>query len=92
MQLAAYLSTLDTQGVAPATLSMCVAAVKWYFVNVRAVDVQFPMSQKRLRTIRRDAKGRGRGQVDGLTWADVERVCAFAEADNTNKRGFGIVR
>ncbi len=59
VQLAAYLSTLDTQGVAPATLSMCVAAVKWYFVNVRAVDVQFPMSQKRLRTIRGDAKGRG---------------------------------
>ena len=45
-------------------------------------DVQFPISQKRLKTIRRDAKGRGRGQVDALVWADVERVCAFAELDN----------
>jgi site-specific recombinase XerD len=82
-QLAAYLSTLDTKGIAPATLSVCLAAVKWYFSNVLALDVQFPISQKRLRTIRRDAKARGRGQVDGLTWADVERVCAFAEADKS---------
>ena len=81
--LATYLSTLDTKGIAPATLSVCLAAVKWYFSNVLALDIQFPISQKRLRTIRRDAKERGRGQVDGLTWADVERVCAFAEADKS---------
>ncbi len=62
---------------------MALAAIKWYFSNVKASDVQFPISTKRLRTIRRDLKGRGRGQVDGLTWADVERVCAFAEADNS---------
>ncbi len=83
VQLASYLSALDTQGVAPATLSMCLAAVKWYFVNVKAVDVKYPISQKRLSAIRRDAKGRGRGQVDGLTWSDVERVCAFAESDKS---------
>ncbi len=81
--LATYLSTLDTKGIAPATLSVCLAAVKWYFSNVLALDIQFPISLKRLRTIRRDAKERGRGQVDGLTWADVERVCAFAEADKS---------
>ena len=75
VQLAAYLSTLDVQGVAPATISMSLAAIKWYFSNVKAVDVVFPISQKRLRSIRRDAKGRGRGQVDGLIWSDVERVC-----------------
>ncbi len=34
-----------------------------------------------MKTIRRDAKGRG--QVDALVWADVERVCAFAEADKS---------
>ena len=83
VQLAGYLSTLDVQGVAPATISMSLAAIKWFFSNVKAVDVQFPISTKRLRTIRRDAKGRGRGQVDGLIWSDVERVCAFAESDNT---------
>ena len=83
VQFASYLSTLDAQGVAPATISLSLAAIKWYFSNVKAVDVVFPISTKRLRTIRRDAKGRGRGQVDGLIWSDVERVCAFAESDNT---------
>ena len=83
VQLAGYLSILDAQGVVPATISMSLAAIKWFFSNVKAVDVQFPISTKRLRTIRRDAKGRGRGQVDGLTWMDVERVCAFAEADGS---------
>ena len=78
-QLAGYLSTLDAQGVAPATISMALAAIKWYFSNVKASDVQFPISTKRLRTIRRDLKGRGRGQVDGLIWTDVERVCFCRE-------------
>lgn len=82
-QLAAYLSTLDAKGIAPASLSVCLAAVKWYFSNVRALDTQFPISQKRLRTIRRDSKARGRGQVDALTWTDVERVCAIAEFDKS---------
>ena len=82
-QLAAYISTLDTQGIAPSTLSVILAAIKWYFSNVKGSDVQFTISQKRLKTIRRDAKGRGRGQVDALVWADVERVCAFAEADKS---------
>ena len=82
-QLAAYLSILDTQGMAPNTLSVNLAAVKWYFGNVKGQDVKFTISQKRLKSIRRDAKGRGLGQVDALVWADVERVCAFAEADRS---------
>ena len=82
-QLAAYLSTLDAKGIAPSTLSVNLAAIKWYFSNVRGQDIQFPISQKRLKTIRRDAKGRGRGQVDALVWTDVERVCAFAESDGS---------
>ncbi|MYF98939.1 tyrosine-type recombinase/integrase [Candidatus Poribacteria bacterium] len=82
-QLAAYLSSLDAKGIAPSTLSVNLAAVKWYFSNVIGKDIQFPISQKRLKTIRRDAKGRGRGQVDALVWTDVERVCAFAESDGS---------
>ena len=63
-QLAAYLSTLDAKGIAPSTLSVNLAAVKWYFSNVKGSDVQFTISQKILKTIRRDAKGRGPGQVE----------------------------
>ena len=31
----------------------------------------------------REGVDRGRGQVDGLIWKDVERVCSFAEASRT---------
>ena len=33
--------------------------------------------------IRRAGKDRGRGQVDGLIWQDVERVCVYAETEGT---------
>ena len=33
--------------------------------------------------IPRAGKDRGRGQVDGLIWQDVERVCAYAETEGT---------
>ncbi len=81
IQLAVYLSSLDAKGIAPNSLSVNLASVKWYFSNVKGSDVQFTISQKRLKSIRRDAKGSGRGQVDALVWSDVERVCAFAESD-----------
>ena len=95
VQLATYLSTLDTKGIAPTTLSVCLAAVKWYFGSMCLLWMHNSLSvKKRLRTIRRDAKERGRGQVDGLTWSDVERVCAFAEADKslTGYRDSAMIR
>ena len=39
--------------------------------------------KKRFAGIRREGKDRGRGQVDGLTWSDVNRVCAVAEMDGS---------
>ena len=36
-----------------------------------------------LKTIRRLGAGRGRGQVDPLTWKQVEKVATYAEAANT---------
>ena len=33
--------------------------------------------------IRRAGKDRGRGQVNGLIWQDVERVCIYAETEGT---------
>ena len=33
--------------------------------------------------IRREGKDRGRGQVDGLIWQDVERICVYAETEGT---------
>lgn len=42
-----------------------------------------PVTTRTLAGIRREGKDRGRGQVDGLTWTEVERVCAFAESEGT---------
>ena len=41
------------------------------------------ITTRTLAGIRREGKDRGRGQVDGLNWSDVERVCAFCEMDNS---------
>ena len=56
-----------------------VAAVKWRGLE-EAVGV---ITTRIVAGIRREGRGRGRGQVDGLTRADMERVCSFAEASNT---------
>ena len=42
-----------------------------------------PITQTTLAGIRREGRDRGRGQVDGLIWQDVERICVYAEAEGT---------
>ena len=42
-----------------------------------------PITQATLAGIRREGRDRGRGQVDGLVWRDVERICAYAETEDT---------
>ena len=59
-----------------------VAAVKWTASKSR-IDVVGEITQRTLAGIRREGKDRGRGQVEGLIWQDVERIAAFAEADKT---------
>lgn len=83
--LANYITGLHQGGMAPATISKIVAAVKWTAKNHSEGEKNFPfnITEKTLAGIRRRGKGRGRGQVDGMTWRDVERVCALAEAERT---------
>ena len=83
--LAEYVSKLHREGKAPSTCEMVLKAVKW-----RAKIEGFPLEQKdtlitdrTLQGIRREGKERGKGQVNGLTWEDVEKVCVRAEADST---------
>ncbi len=42
-------------------------------------------TDKGLITIKRDTENRGNGQVDGLSWADVDFVCRFAESEQSIK-------
>ena len=80
--LAEYITGLHAQGKSPATISQAVAAVRWQARN-NGVEIVGEVTTRTLAGIRREGKDRGRGQVDGLTWVDVERVCAFAEMDGS---------
>ena len=83
--LANYITELYQDGKSPATISKIVAAVKWTAKHggVGTMNAFFEITEKTLAGIRRKGKNRGRGQVDGMTWAEVDRVCVLAEADNT---------
>ena len=56
--------------------------MRWQAKNA-GIEIVGEVTTRTLAGIRREGKDRGRGQVEGLTWADVERVCAFAEMDKS---------
>ena len=81
--LANYITSLHNNGKSPATIGQVVAAVKWQLKHQSQESVNFPITQATLAGIHREGKDRGRGQVDGLIWQDVERVCIYAETEGT---------
>ena len=81
--LAEYIKFLHAQGKSPATINLVVSAVKW-MAEYRGIDtVVGDITARTLSEIRGEGKERGRRQVDGLTWDDVERVCTAAESSDT---------
>lgn len=91
--LASYITELYQDGKSPATISKIVAAVKWTVKN-HGRETSFEITEKTLAGIRRKGKNRGRGQVDGITWEEVEQICALAEAEGTiaGLRDSGLIR
>ena len=81
--LAEYITHLHQSGKSPSTIAQAVAAVKWQAKNLNITDAVGAITTRTLAGIRREGKDRGRGQVDGLVWNDVVRVCATAEASRT---------
>ena len=81
--LSAYLTQLHGDGKSPSTIGQVVAAVKWRFKHQTQIPAQLPITEATLAGIRREGKDRGRGQVDGITWQDVDRVCIYAETQGT---------
>ena len=81
--LAEYIAHLHAQGKAPATISQVVAAVKWHTKHHGEQPISGTITEQTLAGVRRAGKGRGRGQVDGLDWQDVEKICAVAESTET---------
>ena len=82
--MAVYIATLDADGKTPATISLTVAAVKWFFTNVRNEDRNWQTTENKLRSIRRDSKTNRPGQVAPLTYNLVDRICQQAEKDENN--------
>ena len=61
-----------------------VSAVKWLLKHRNnGMSVDLPITSATLSGIRREGRDRGRGQRNGLTWKEVERICAVQEADGT---------
>ena len=83
MLLANYITDMHEEGKSPATIGQAVAAVNWQLKHQSQETLNFPITQATLAGIRREGKDRGRGQVDGLIWQDVERVCVYAETEGT---------
>ena len=82
--LAEYITHLFDLGKAPGTISIAVSAVKWYLKHRNSgTPVELPITSATLSGIRREGRDRGRGQRNGLTWKEVERICAVQEADGT---------
>ena len=81
--LAEYVRFLHEEGKSTATINLVLSAVKW-MAEHRGIDpVAGIATERAVSAVREKGKGRGRRQVDGLTWDDVERVCAAAESADT---------
>ena len=81
--LAEYVRFLHGQGKSPATINLVLSAVKW-MAEYHGIDaVAGAATEGAASAVREKGKRRRRRQVDGLTWDDVERVCAAAESADT---------
>ena len=81
--VAEYIRFLHAEGKSPATINLVVSAVKWMAEYRGADTVVGDITARSMSEIRGEGKERERRQVDGLTWDDVERVCAAAESSDT---------
>ena len=84
VSLTEYITLLHQQGKSPSTIAQVIAAVRWR-VGKSHAEVVGEITQRTLAGIRREGKARGRGQVEGIVWSEVDRVCAFAESDNFHR-------
>ena len=81
--LAEYIRFLHTTGKSPATINLLLSAVKWMAEYHGIEDVAGPITKRIWADIRGEDRPRERRRTDGLTWTEVERVCAVAESSKT---------
>lgn len=76
--LAEYIAELHDRGKSPATLSQTAAAIR-----SRDKTLVGEHTAHALAGARRNRQPRGRGQMHGVTWIQVEKVCGVCEAAGT---------
>ncbi|MDE2848251.1 MAG: tyrosine-type recombinase/integrase [Gemmatimonadota bacterium] len=70
--MAGYLAHLYTRGLAPASVTVVVQAVRFWEKLERRPSSVGPLTSRTLAGIRREGRNRGRGQVTGLTRETVK--------------------
>ena len=77
---AKYLAHLHESGNSPATCAQVVAAIQ-FAGKVAGCQTPFgPLTQRVLAGIRRAGRERGRGQAQGITWEEANRMAKIAAA------------
>ena len=81
--LAEYLAELHATGRSPAACSQVVAAVK-FRVKLQGIpqggaSVAGPLTDRALAGLRREGRGRGRGQAKGVSWSQADSAAILAE-------------
>ena len=85
--LALYLARVHAAGLSPAVAAMAVAAVKFRFRLQGLASPAGPATDRVLAGLRREGKGRGRGQVDGMRFSEVDTAAAVAANDGGSVAG-----
>ncbi len=79
--LAEYLACLYKKGLAPASISLVLAAVRCFY---RLADVETPVGPMTISVmggIRREGRGRGRGQVAPIRFRDADLLAMMIERE-----------
>ena len=81
--LSGYLSYIFDKGKSPGTAQGVLNAVRWRCLSQDTPDPRGKRCRIALANFQRQGIGRGRGQVDGLTFEDVERLVSLAAGEKT---------
>ena len=85
--LSVYIASLHAAGLSPAVASMAVASVKFRCRLQGLASPVGPATDRVLAGLRREGKGRGRGQVDGVRFSEVDTAAALAANDGGSVAG-----
>lgn len=81
--LAEFVCVLFDAGKAPGSAAVALSAARWRSFCEDKPDPRGRRCKAALKNFRREGADRGRGQVDGLTWEQVDLLAALASKERT---------